>query len=283
MIVRWKDGSTTWVPMKEMKESYPVQVSENAVLTRIQEEPAFAWWFPHVLQKRNRIIAKLKSKYWVCTHKFGLKVPKSVTEAISIDRENGDTLCWDAIFKEMKNVCIDFQELEGDKEDIPPGYQFVNCNMIFDINMGKGFRRKARMVFGGHITEAPASLTYSSVVSRNSVRITLTIAALNGLKVLGCNIQNSFFTAKCRDKCYTQAGTKFGSDRGKLMLITRALYGLKTSSASFRYYLAETLYELGYTPTKSDPDVWLQKADGFQYYDMFYVMSVIYFVFQTTQ
>ena len=55
------------------------------------------------------------------------------------------------------------------------------------------------------------------------------------------------------------------------MLSTRALYGLKTSSASFRYYLAETLYELGYTTTKAEPSVWLQKAvksDGFQYYEM---------------
>ena len=55
------------------------------------------------------------------------------------------------------------------------------------------------------------------------------------------------------------------------MLITRSLCGLKTSSASFRSYLVETLYELGYTLTKSDPDVWLRKsikADGFQYYEM---------------
>ena len=122
------------------------------------------------------------------------------------------------------------------------------------------------------MTEAPASLTYSSVVSRDSVRIELTIAALNVLKVLACDIQNDLLTAKCRDKCYTLAGPEFGSDRGKLMLITRALYGLKTSSASFGSYLAETLYELGYTTTKSDPEVWLQKAvkaDGFQYYEMF--------------
>ena len=55
------------------------------------------------------------------------------------------------------------------------------------------------------------------------------------------------------------------------MLITRALYGLETSSESFRSYLAEKQYELGYTPTKADPDVWLRKAVkayGFQYYEM---------------
>ena len=121
------------------------------------------------------------------------------------------------------------------------------------------------------MTKAPVSLTYSYVVYRDSVRIALTIAALNFLKVLACDIQNSFLTAKCSDKCYTQAGPEFGSDLGKLILITRDLYRLKTSSASFRYCLGDTLYELVYTPTKADPDVWLRKsvkADGFQYYDM---------------
>ena len=57
MIIQWKDGLTTWFPLKDTKETYPVQVSEYAVLTRIQEEPAFAWWVPHVLQKRNWTVA----------------------------------------------------------------------------------------------------------------------------------------------------------------------------------------------------------------------------------
>ena len=99
MPVRWKDGSTTWVPLKDMKESYPGQVSEYAVLTRIQEEPAFAWWVPHVLRNRNRIVGKVKSKYWIRTHKFCLKVPMYVTGEIAIDCESGDTFWWDAIYK----------------------------------------------------------------------------------------------------------------------------------------------------------------------------------------
>ena len=65
------------------------------------------------------------------------------------------------------------------------------------------------------------------------------------------------------------------------MLITRALYRLSTSSAIFRSYLAETLYELGYTPKKADPDVWLRKAvkpDEFKYYEVVlcYVDDLLY-------
>ena len=62
LLVRWKDGTTSWVPLKDMKERYPVQTCEYSILVRIHEEPAFAWWTPYVIKKRNRIIAKVKSK-----------------------------------------------------------------------------------------------------------------------------------------------------------------------------------------------------------------------------
>ena len=55
------------------------------------------------------------------THKFGVRVSKSVAEAKRLYKDIGDTLWWDAICKEMKNVWIAFKELEGD--NIPPGYQ----------------------------------------------------------------------------------------------------------------------------------------------------------------
>ena len=63
--------------------------------------------------------------------------------------------------------------------------------MIFDIKMGENFRQKARMVAGGHTTTAPAGLTYFSMVSRDSVRIALTIAALNDIEVMACDIKNA--------------------------------------------------------------------------------------------
>eukprot|EP00934_Nitzschia_sp_Nitz4_P004494 Nitzschia sp. Nitz4//scaffold699_size1639//47//1622//NITZ4_009318-RA/size1639-snap-gene-0.2-mRNA-1//-1//CDS//3329556654//4484//frame0 len=104
VLVQWKDGSTTWNKLKDMKEAYPVQVAEHAAATGKLDEPAFAWWTPYVLKKKKRIIAKVKTKYWSRTHKYGFRIPKSVKEALEIDRENGDTLWWDAIMLEMKNV-----------------------------------------------------------------------------------------------------------------------------------------------------------------------------------
>ena len=78
ILVQWKDGSSTWIAMKDMKDSYPVQIVEYAATCKLSQEPAFACWVPYVLKKRNRIIPKVKSKYWLRTHKFGIRIPKSV-------------------------------------------------------------------------------------------------------------------------------------------------------------------------------------------------------------
>ena len=50
--------------IKDLKECYPVQTAEYTVKAKIEEYPAFALWVTHILKKRDRIIAKTKSKYW---------------------------------------------------------------------------------------------------------------------------------------------------------------------------------------------------------------------------
>lgn len=271
VCVLWKDKSTTWHKLKDIKDSYPVELAEYAHENKVSHKPAFAWWVPHTLKKRDLIISKVKSKYWVRTHKYGIRIPKSVKEAIEIDRENGDSQWWDALMLEMKNVRPAFETFDQPISEIPIGYSKIKCHIIWDVKLGENFRRKARFVAGGHTTEVPSSLTYSSVVSRESVRIALTVAALNDLDILACDIQNAYLTAKCREKVYTIAGSEFGNEEGSVMIIKMALYGLKSSGAAFRSKLASVIWDLGYRPTKADPDVWLRpalKTDGTKYYEI---------------
>jgi hypothetical protein len=42
LLCQWKDGSTNWVALKDMKNSYPVQVADYAIANCIDDEPAFA-------------------------------------------------------------------------------------------------------------------------------------------------------------------------------------------------------------------------------------------------
>jgi hypothetical protein len=85
--------------------------------------------------------------------------------------------------------------------------------MIFDIKM-VGLVRKARFVAGGHLTDPPVDSVYSSVVSRDSVHILFTIAALNDLEVIGADVQNAYINAPTKEKVYATAGPEFGSNQG---------------------------------------------------------------------
>jgi len=146
LCVKWKDESTTWERLADLKESNPVDVAEYAVAHGIHDEPAFAWWVPHTLKKRNRIIAAMNQRSQKKDTKFGIKIPRTWDQAVSIDKENGDTQWQDAVREEMSKVRIAFKILD-DGTKIPPTYQEIGCHLVFDLKI-ENFRRKARFVAG---------------------------------------------------------------------------------------------------------------------------------------
>ncbi len=149
-----------------------------------------------MLRKREHIIALVKkrsTRFLKKTHRFGIEVPRSVAEAYALNKKNRNTLWADSIAKEMKNMWIAFKILaNGDK--VPIGFQRMRCHMIFDIKM-EDLHRKSQLVAGGHMTDAPATTTFASVVSRETVQIALTLAGLNDLQVKVSDIENAYITA----------------------------------------------------------------------------------------
>ena len=89
--------------------------------------------------------------------------------------------------------------------------------------------RKAKYVAGGHLTDPPSSLTYASVVSCETASTAILIAALNDLRVLAGDIQNAYLNAHTKERIYFRAGSKWKHNKGRVIIITRALYGLKLS------------------------------------------------------
>jgi hypothetical protein len=142
------------------------------------------------LKKRDRIIAKVNTRYLKQNHKFGIEVPKTVAHAMNLNIKNQNTFWEDSIANELKEVKVAFNVLdEGTHE--PVNIQFMKCHVIFDVKM-EDFWRKARLIAGGHMTNPPAAATYASIVSRESICIALTAAALNDLDLLAADIQNAY-------------------------------------------------------------------------------------------
>ncbi len=207
--VEWRDGSTTWVPLSELKESNPIEVAEYAVANKIAGEPAFAWWVCKALRKWDWIIKKVKARYWATTNKFGIELPKTVAEALRINEQTGTNFRRKAIKLEMKNVMPAFEFIDGN--DVPKFCKKIDCHMIFDVKMD--LTRKVRLVAGGHQTDPPKESTYLSAVSCYSIRIAFTLAALNDLDVLSVDVQGAYLNAPIKEKVYTIAGLEFGADK----------------------------------------------------------------------
>ena len=41
--LQWKGGTSDWVRLADLKESFPLEVAEYTQANRIDDEPAFAW------------------------------------------------------------------------------------------------------------------------------------------------------------------------------------------------------------------------------------------------
>ena len=268
LLVTWKDGSETWIPLKDLKESNPVEVSEFARARGIDDEPAFTWWIPYTLRKRDIIISKIKERIRKTTHKYGIEIPRSVEHAKELDEKNNNSLWQEAIDKEMHNVGVAFQILEDD-EHVPVGWKKATGHMIFDVKMD--FTRKARWVLDGHKCPDPEGSTYAGVVSRESVRIAVIYTALNDLKVYAADIRNAYLLAHSSQKVYIICGPEFRIENvGKKALIRRSLYGVKAAGRDFRNHLRHCMRHLGFTSCLADPDVWMRpsiKSDGTEYYE----------------
>ena len=258
LLVRLKDHTTEWYKLKDIKESNPLEVAQYAVDNKLDDEPAFKWWDPFTIRKRNRILKAMKKRYFRTHQKFGIELPKTVKRALEIDEETGTTFWRDAIKKEMNTVMIAFDILE-EGAGVPVGYNFIGCHMVFDIKQGT-LQRKARLVCDGSRTETEVP-TYASVVSRESVRIAFTLAALNGLEVLGADCEGAYLNAMSREKLYTKCGPEFGPDyEGRYAIIRRALYGSKSAAASWRATISGIIEQLGFKMCRADNDVWMREG-----------------------
>lgn len=276
LLIAWKDGTTDWIPLKDVKDSQPVMAARYAEANGLLEVPAFQWWAPHVLKKSERIIAKMKqAKTKMRSMKFGIRIPKNVAEAREIDRETGTTFWQDALDREFTNTAHVF-EIMSEGEEVKPGYAEVRLHIVYDVKLC--MTRKARLVVNpkGAECQLPPEHIYSSVVSRDSVRIFFMLAALNDLKILSADAKNAFVQADNLEKQYAKLDVLGPNFRGKRGYIKKALYGGRAASSTFRNMVATHLRSMGFKHSDADNDVYLRAAfrpNGESYYEYVLVYS----------
>ena len=198
---------------------------------------------------------------------MGVEVPRTVKEALELDLKNGNNKWQEGIKREMDGLHEHqtFRFLPPGSS-APEGYQLVPLRMVFDVK--SDLKRKARLVIGGNRIDASEHSGYSSVVQLSSIRLLNVIAKSQGLECLAGDVGNAYLNAKTKEKVYIKCGLEFGPEmEGRIAIVDKGLYGLKSSGNRWHANFAQTLYGMGFIPSRYDQDVWLRKREDESGYD----------------
>ena len=219
--------------------------------------------FRRIAKRKKQLLrqvnqAKLRSYRTAPKYMYGFEVPRNYDHAVQLDRQNGNRMWQEATALEMKSLheydtFKDFGHKDKPGSKPPDGYKKIRVHLVFAVKHDG--RHKARLVADGHLTDIPIESVYSGVVSLRGLRIVLFLAELNGLESWTTDIGNAYLEAKTKEKVYIIAGPEFGSLEGHILVIHKALYGLRSSGKRWGERLSDCLRSMGFQPCKAEPDI----------------------------
>ena len=124
---------------------------------------------------------------------------------MSIYKKVGNDHWYKALNKDISKVKVAWQRVNGVTPDQAKlgyvkemvGNQEISCNIIVDVHMD--FQQKARFVAGGHMPEAPTSISYFIAVSHDSIHIGFLLEYLYGVNITAIYMDNAYLNALCAE------------------------------------------------------------------------------------
>ena len=278
VLIDWETGETTYEPLDLIASDDPVSCAEYAKEHGLLDTEGwkrfrrYANNEPNINRSINQTRSRTSSRepFW----KFGYLVPQTHSQAMELDRKNGNSNWKEAEETEMQQL-LEYDTFIDKGIDFVPtsGYKKIRCHMVYDVK--HDCRHKARLVAGGHLTDPNIESVYSGVVSLRGIRLIVFLAELNGLELWGADVGNAYLEAKTKEKVYIIGGPEFGLLEGHTLLINKALYGLRSSGLRWHERLADILRLMGFSPCKAEADIWMRERNGLYKYIAVYVDDLL--------
>ena len=261
-MIEWENGEVIAEPLQVIALDDPVTCAIYAKENNLLDLPGWKRFKP--LAKHQKKFTQFISQAKLCSfntapqYKYGFEIPRSYTHAIRLD-EQSKTTCWkDAVALELQQI-DEYQTFKDYGHHIkfkpPDGYKKIRVHLIFDIKHDG--RHRARLVADGHLTDIPLDSVYSGVVSLQGFCLILFLAELNHLELWAMDNGSAYIEAQTSKKVYIIAGPEFGEREGHILVIHKALYGLRSSGACWHDKFADCLQAMNFQPCKAEPDIWI--------------------------
>ena len=267
VMVEWENGEITSEPLSIIAADDPVTC---AIYARDNNLLELDGWkrFKRLAKRQKKLFrmanqAKLRSYNTAPKFKYGFEIPRDYNHAKWLDKRNGNTKWQDATKLELDQQ-DDYSTFKDVGDTPPKGYKKIRVHLVFDVKHDG--RHKARLVADGHLTDIPLESVYSGVVSLRGIRLLTFISELNSLLLWATDIGNAYLEALTKELVYIVAGPEFGDREGHILVIVKALYGLRTSGLRWHERLADCLRAEGFFPCKAEPDIWMRpNGDVYEY------------------
>ena len=268
VMIEWENGEITSEPLHIISKDDPVTCAIYARENGLLNTPGWKQ-FKSIAKRQKKFTrmvnqAKLRSFNAAPKYKNGFEIPRSYKQAIGFDEKNKNTKWQDAVALELQQIneydtFID--QGHHTKATSPTGYKKIKVHFVFDVKHDG--RHKARLVADGQLLDIPLESVYSGVVSLQGFRLVLFLAELNGLELWATDIGNAYLEAYTSEKVFIIAGPEFKDLEGHILIISKALYGLRSSGARWHDRFSDCMSGLGFFPCKAEPDIWMRKSELF--------------------
>ena len=101
------------------------------------------------------------------------------------------------------------------------------------------------------------------------------LAELNDLEIWGTDIWNAYLESYTKEKVVLRSGLEFSELEGHLLVIVKAIYGLRSSGACWHDWLLDVLSEMRFKPSKANSDIWMREREGYYEYVVVYVDDIL--------
>ena len=245
--VEWENGEISFEPLDIIAKDDPMTCAIYGRDNKLLDLPG--WKRFKTLAKREKKMlrmvnqAKLRSYNHAPKYKFGFLIPKDYEQAVKLDAKNRNSRWTDCTQLELDQLHEYKTFTDKGKDDPPPlGYKKIGAHFVYDVKHDG--RHKARYVADGHNTDIPLESVYSGVVTLRGLRMVIFLAELNGLDLWATDIGNAYLEAETKEKVYIIAGKEFGDLEGHILVIHKALYGLRSSGLRWHEILADCLRDM---------------------------------------
>ncbi len=108
---------------------------------------------------------------------------------------------------------------------------------------------------------------YSGVVSLQGLPLILFLSKLNDMETWATDVGNACLEAVTDEKVYVIAGPEFEHLQGHVLVVYKALYGLRSSGVRWYERFSKVMTAAGFTPCKLEPEIWMRKNKEGTHYE----------------